>query len=136
MIEEKPELREKKVMVRAGPDMETIVGRLLQFGVLTSALLIIVGLVWYKIGGGQLSDMHTLLGMNLAVFIESEIRRAAAGQVRPSLVIALGIIVLLLTPYLRVLFSVFYFALAGRNWKYTLFTLFVLSVLTYSLFVR
>jgi uncharacterized membrane protein len=40
------------------------------------------------------------------------------------------------TPYVRVLASLFYFAVVARNWKYTLFTGFVLTVLTYSLFLR
>jgi uncharacterized membrane protein len=40
------------------------------------------------------------------------------------------------TPYLRVAASAVYFALVERNLKYTLFTLFVFAVLTYSLFLR
>jgi len=42
----------------------------------------------------------------------------------------------MLTPFVRVLTSVFYFAFVERNWKYTLFTGFVLGLLTYSLFLR
>ena len=60
----------------------------------------------------------------------------AAGQLQPRLLINLGIALLMLTPYVRVLASTFYFALAERNPKYTLFTGFVLAVLTYSLFLR
>jgi uncharacterized membrane protein len=44
----------------------------------------------------------------------------------------MGIGVLMLTPFVRVLASVVYFAFVEHNWKYTLFTAFVLSVLTYS----
>jgi hypothetical protein len=36
----------------------------------------------------------------------------------------------------RVLASMLYFLLAARNWKYTVFTAFVLTILTYSLFLR
>ncbi len=43
-----------------------------------------------------------------------------------------GIIVLILTPYIRVVASVFYFA-AERNLRYVLITLFVLVVVTLSL---
>jgi len=50
--------------------------------------------------------------------------------------INLGIAVLILTPYVRILASVLYFAFVARNWKYTLFTASVLGVLTYSLFGR
>jgi len=45
-----------------------------------------------------------------------------------------GLAVLMLTPYARVLASVLYFALVERSAKYTIFTGFVLAVLTYSLF--
>jgi uncharacterized membrane protein len=57
-------------------------------------------------------------------------------ELRPRVLINMGIAVLMLTPFVRVLASVFYFALVERNWKYTLFTGFVLCVLTYSLFLR
>ena len=42
----------------------------------------------------------------------------------------------MLTPYVRVAASMLYFGIAEHNWKYTLFTLFVFTVLTYSLFLR
>jgi len=47
-------------------------------------------------------------------------------------VLGLGIVVLMLTPYVRVLASVLYFGLV-RNPKYLLITFFVLIVLTASL---
>jgi uncharacterized membrane protein len=56
--------------------------------------------------------------------------------VRPRLLISLGIVALLLTPYLRVLASMLFFAVVEHNWKYTAFTAFVLIVLTYSLVLR
>lgn len=42
----------------------------------------------------------------------------------------------MLTPYARVVASVIYFAFADRDWKFTAITLFVLIVLTVSLFIR
>jgi uncharacterized membrane protein len=41
----------------------------------------------------------------------------------------------MLTPYIRVLASLLYFAFVERNRKYTVFTGFVFAVLTYSLFL-
>jgi uncharacterized membrane protein len=52
---------------------------------------------------------------------------------RPRLLVNLGIAVLMLTPYVRVLASMLYFMLVERNLKYGLFTAFVLAMLTYSL---
>jgi uncharacterized membrane protein len=118
------------------PTMDLLVGYLLLGGVLTSAALIVAGLIWRYISTGRLSSEYTIEGMNLAQFVWEELRLVAAQQFRPRLLINLGIAVLLLTPFARVLASMLYFALGLRNWKYTLFTGFVLAVLTYSLFVR
>jgi uncharacterized membrane protein len=60
----------------------------------------------------------------------------AAGRWNPQTVVELGVCVLILTPYTRVLASMLYFAAVERNWKYTLFTLAVLAVLTYALVIR
>ena len=60
----------------------------------------------------------------------------ASHDLRPRVMVNMGMAVLMLTPFVRVLASVFYFALVERNWKYTLFTGFVLGVLTYTLFLR
>ena len=61
---------------------------------------------------------------------------AARNQLSPRLLVILGVAVLLFTPFLRVLASVVFFAAVERNWKYTVFTSFVLIVLTYSLLMR
>jgi len=53
----------------------------------------------------------------------------------PLSLIALGIVLLMVTPYLRVLASVLYFTVE-RNPKYALISLFVLAVLTISLKVH
>ena len=50
--------------------------------------------------------------------------------------IDLGLAALLLTPFVRVLASMLYFAVAERNGKYAAFTGFVLVTLSYSLFLR
>lgn len=119
-----------------GVDMETMIGYLLLVGVLTSAALLLGGLAWHWAVTRQLGVMYTVAGMNVFQFVVAEVRQVFAGDVRPRLLISLGIAMLMLTPYLRVLVSMVYFALDARNWKYTLFTGFVLSVLTYSLFLR
>jgi uncharacterized membrane protein len=117
-------------------DMELLVGYILQAGVLLSVTLIIVGLGWHWILNGNLQAEYPLVGMNLFQFALMEMRQLASGAVRPRLLVALGITVLMLTPYIRVLVSMLYFALGERNLKYTLFTGFVFAVLTYSLFLR
>jgi len=116
--------------------MDLLVGYLLLCGVLLSMALIISGMVWRFIRIGQLSVSQKLAGMNLFEFVVSEARIVLADRLRPRTLIACGIAVLMLTPYLRVLASMLYFMFALKNWKYTLFTAIVLGVLTFSLFIR
>ncbi|HEY6936900.1 MAG TPA: DUF1634 domain-containing protein [Terriglobales bacterium] len=117
-------------------EMDVLVGCILLGGVLLSMALIIAGLLWKFIQTGGVRLEYELAGMNLFQFVVSEIHLAVLGQVRPRLLINMGIVVLMLTPFFRVLASVVYFLVVLKNWKYTVFTLFVLLVLTGSLFLR
>ncbi|OGP88573.1 MAG: hypothetical protein A2156_06225 [Deltaproteobacteria bacterium RBG_16_48_10] len=117
-------------------DMESLVGYILLTGVLLSVALLAVGFVWRWLRVGNLRFEHSIVGMNFFEFILLTLRQMNSQAFRPRLFLNMGIGVLMLTPFVRVLVSVFYFAFVGHNWKYTLFTGFVLSVLTYSLFLR
>ena len=117
-------------------DMESLVGYILLTGVLLSVALLVIGFVWRWVRVGNLRFEHSIAGMNFFEFILSTLRQRSSQAFRPRLFINMGIGVLMLTPFARVLASVFYFAFVEHNWKYTLFTGFVLSVLTYSLFLR
>jgi uncharacterized membrane protein len=117
-------------------DMESLIGYLLLTGVLLSVALLAVGFVWRWVRVGNLRFEHSIAGMNFFEFISSTLRQMASPALRPLLFLNMGIGVLMLTPFVRVLASVFYFAFVEHNWKYTVFTGFVLGVLTYSLFLR
>jgi uncharacterized membrane protein len=117
-------------------EMDALVGTILQDGVLLSLGLIVIGLCWRWLRTGGLALDYQIAGMNLFEFVTREVRLAMHGTVRPRLLINLGIAVLMLTPFIRVAVSVVYFLGVLRNWKYTFFTAVVLTVLTYSLFVR
>jgi len=117
-------------------EMDALVGYILLGGVLLSMALIVAGLFWKYLQTGGVRLEYELAGMNLFQFVVSEIHLAALGQIRPRLLINMGIVVLMLTPFFRVLASVVYFLVVLKNWKYTTFTLFVLLVLTGSLFLR
>ncbi len=112
------------------------VGYVLSGGVVLSVLLIAAGLVWRWISTGYPSVDYELPKMNLFQFVAAELRDLFGGNIRPRLLVSLGIAALVLTPYLRVLVSLLFFAFVEHNWKYSLFTGFVLAVLTYSLFLR
>jgi uncharacterized membrane protein len=116
--------------------MDVLVGYILLSGVVLSLILISAGLFWKFLQTGELRLDYQLAGMNLFEFVSSEIRLATQGQIRPRLLVNMGIAILMLTPFLRVLASMAYFFAVSKNWKYTLFTLFVLLVLTRSLFLQ
>ena len=116
--------------------IDTLVGFVLLAGVAVSVILVAAGLLWRWARTGQLGVEYTIARMNLFEFVVSDVRQVASGAFRPRLLISLGIAALMLTPYVRVLASLLFFAFVERNWKYSAFTAFVLAVLTYSLFLR
>ena len=117
-------------------EMDALVGTILQDGVLLSLSLIVAGLCWRWFRTGGLTVDYHITGMNLFQFVVDEIHLGVRGAIQPRLLINLGIAVLMLTPFIRVAASVVYFMGVLRNWKYTFFTAVVLTVLTYSLFLR
>lgn len=117
-------------------DMDAIVGYILLIGVLISLALVIAALIWRWANTGALSFDYRITGMNLFQLVLKETRLATQGALRPRLLLSLGIAMLMLTPYIRVLASMVYFMAALKNWKYSIFTAVVLLTLTYSLFLR
>lgn len=117
-------------------EMDALLGYILLGGVVISLALVTASLIWKWLETGQIGFDYELAGMNLFQFATAEIRTAFAGQFRPHLLMNLGIAVLMLTPFMRVIASLIFFAAVSKNWKYVLFTGFVLAVLTYSLFLR
>jgi uncharacterized membrane protein len=112
--------------------IETIIGNLLRSGVLLSALVVLLGSfvylrqqghvpAHYGIFRGEPSDMRSVRGIAAD---------ALAGQ--GAGIIQLGLLLLIATPFARVVFSVFAFA-AQRDALYVLLTIIVLAVLTFSL---
>ena len=116
--------------------MEVWIGYTLLGGVLLSAALLTGGLLWGWASTGHLLLDYALPRTNFLKFLTLETREALQGIFRPRLLVNLGIVVLMLTPYIRVFFSMVYFACVERNWKYALFTGFVLATLTYSFLLR
>ncbi len=116
--------------------MDTIVGYVLLIGVLLSMVLIALGVVWRYFNTGQLGMDYVIAGVNFFEFVLEDVRQMLLGAFRPRLLVSLGIATLMLTPFVRVFASMLFFAVVEHNWKYTAFTAFVFTVLTYSLFLR
>ncbi len=104
-------------------------------GVAVSFVIEVAGLAWYYLQTGGLSFDFTsqwqLTGTSFFAYITGlfSSNTLAVGPLR---LMAVGIVILMLTPYIRVIASAVHFGTTG-NKKYLLFTLFVLIVLTLSL---
>lgn len=113
-------------------DVDTFVASVLIGGLLASVAVIVIGLLWLFARTHALPLDDALPPTDVLAFALGGIRRAATPDVGPRRLVYLGIGILMLTPYLRVLTSLLYF-LAVRNWRYALFTSVVLLVLTYGM---
>lgn len=112
--------------------VEGVIGNLLRIGVISSAIVVCLGGVLYLMRDARQP------APNLRTFEPEELRSPLhivreAGALHPLGLIMLGLLLLIATPVVRVIFSVVAFVLQ-RDYMYILFTLLVLSVLLYSLF--
>lgn len=112
--------------------VENAIAILLRGGVLLAALVVLLGGVVYVVHfGGHVPHHHVFRG-EPAEFrsVSGTIHAAFAG--RGDGMIQLGLLLLILTPIARVVFSAAAFAIE-RDRMYVIFTLMVLAILLYSL---
>jgi len=119
--------------------MNLVIGRVLRYGVVISAAVILVGTLIMAASNGS-ADTSGYLNYNPATvphdgvqFSLSSILRGLA-SFAPFSWIELGVILLIATPVARVLISVFLFA-AERDRLYVLITALVLVLLLFSMLV-
>src|ERR1700680_2031774 len=105
-----------------------IIGWILQIGVSTSAIVILIGLVLLALHPGGLS------ARSLQSFPQT-LGEVWSGllALQPQAVIVLGLLLLIATPVLRVAVSVVAFALEHDR-RYVVITLIVLTILLFSIF--
>ena len=115
--------------------LETAISYLLILGVVISLFLEVIGLILFYRSYSNLNILENsvafIRGENFFSFVYTLFQRENV-QNSALLSMTLGLVVLILTPYVRVLTSVVYFAWK-KNSKYVLVTLFVLITLTISL---
>jgi uncharacterized membrane protein len=112
---------------------EIVIAYLLRAGVLTAATVVIAGAVLY-LGAHPAArvDYRTFHAVPDALrTVHGIVHAAFTGDSRS--IMQLGLLVLVATPIVRVMFSVAAFAIEGDR-MYVIFTMFVLTVLLYSLF--
>jgi len=121
-----------------GTKLETIISYILIGGVMLSVIIECFGLLLYYAETGDIvlsfSSEWQLSGDNFFSY-SAQLFSSFIGGVSTIRIMALGIVLLMLTPFLRVIASVTYFGLR-RDLTYVLITIFVLVVLTLSLAVH
>ena len=117
---------------------ELAISYLLIIGVMTSLILVGIGMILFYIHFGRLeiSDREAMFirEQNFFYFFLN-LLRGGQGQDKAIWLMTLGIAILILTPYARVVMSVLHF-IRKRDLKYTLINLFVFILITVSLILH
>ncbi|ALL07330.1 hypothetical protein AQ505_18665 [Pedobacter sp. PACM 27299] len=114
-------------------DMEQLIGQVLRYGVLTSGMIAIIGGIWYLIQSGSGIPNYTSFSGEPAGYtsLTGIIKGLAAGSAKE--IIQLGVVILIATPILRIVFSLVSFILE-KDRLYVVITLIVLLIIIFSMF--
>lgn len=119
--------------------LELVISYILIVGVIGSVAVETLGILTYYYFNGNLNivfqPQFALKGADFFSFTIAMFLESVHGTWTPFLILSLGMVLLMVTPYVRVVASVIYFGLV-KNLKYLFITLFVLVVLTTSLLVH
>jgi uncharacterized membrane protein len=117
---------------------EKTISYLLLVGVAISLILETIGMILFhhSYGYSSVSEEREMFihGRNFFKFVVNLFEGRYVGK-EAMLLMSFGMVALILTPYVRVAMSVFYFAWE-KNIKYVVITSFVLALLTISLTVK
>lgn len=119
--------------------IELFIARLLRWGVLISFITVAIGIGMLMLTGNtgyhavRLDDLNSIVQYRMPPDFPNTLRDVLNGvlALRPYAIIALGLVILIAIPVLRVAVSVIAFAVE-RDWLYVLITSFVLLVLLLS----
>lgn len=113
--------------------VEQVIGNLLRFGVILSALIVFLGgAIYLSRHGKEVPDNQVRAEESERFRTIGQIVHAAFAEGSGRGIIQLGILLLIATPIARVIFSVYAFA-RQRDWTYVFVTLLVLAILLFSL---
>ncbi|MBB2150570.1 DUF1634 domain-containing protein [Pedobacter gandavensis] len=114
-------------------DMEQLIGQVLRYGVLTAGIVAIIGGVWYLFQNGQGTPHYTEFhgepaGYTSLTGIIEGLKNGSAKEI-----IQLGVVILIATPILRIVFSLISF-IQEKDRLYIVITLIVLLIILFSMF--
>jgi Predicted membrane protein len=114
-------------------NIEAFLGSLLKVGIIVSGSIVAFGAIIFLVRhGSEKTNYHTFTP---DIFNFSDFKGLFEGVIafRSASIMELGILLLIATPVLRVLFSIFAFAYE-KDYMYVIFTVIVLTVLIFSYF--
>lgn len=120
-------MENKPTIAREMAQVETIIGRILQVGVVFSAVVMATGLGLLLVTGKS-GYPETVVPLSMAAILKG------TGKLRPYAVMMLGLYGLILTPVLRVVVSIYAFY-RERDWLYVTITTLVLVILVVALII-
>lgn len=115
-------------------DIQQFIGNLLRYGIWTAlAVTLLGGIIYLFLHGNEIVHYGTFVEKddNLFALISQNLRGVASGK--GMAVIFLGILLLFLTPVLRILFSLVAF-FVEKDYLYVLITLMVVGIICFSVF--
>ncbi|MBS1669523.1 MAG: DUF1634 domain-containing protein [Bacteroidetes bacterium] len=114
-------------------ELEIILGNLLRIGVVVAGSVLIIGAILFLVRhGSEVPSYHIFKPDSISLSNFQDLFRGLV-KFQPVPIMELGILLLIATPVLRVLFSVFAFVYE-KDYMYVLFTVIVLLVLIFSFF--
>ena len=117
----------KRVQQTTDKDLEVIMGNLLRYGVLLSAVIVLTGAIIYLTQHGTSTPRYSSFSGEPKRLIQFKSIWQTALQGRGRSIIQLGLLFLIATPIARIVFSIIGFLLE-KDIFYTIITLIVLTV--------
>ncbi|MGA2533356.1 MAG: DUF1634 domain-containing protein [Candidatus Aminicenantales bacterium] len=116
-----------------GVQVDRIIGNLLRLGLVLSAAVVVIGAAIYLARHGGQTAMYHVFHRNAPDFRLVENIFGSGARFRGRGFIMAGLVLLIATPVARVAFSVLAF-IRQRDYLFTAVTIFVLTVLLFSIF--
>jgi uncharacterized membrane protein len=122
-------------------NLESIISIILIAGIILSLTLVSIGMILYYTHRGGITSPHfttkwQMSGKNFFIYVGNLISEITTPSSFNAInIMALGLVLLIITPFVRVVVSVIFFGVC-RNFKYVLITSFVLILLTSSLIIH
>lgn len=118
-------------MIKRKYNLEDIISYILTFGTIFSIFLLSIGVIAYLVYIKEIILDWILKGENLFVALNNVLSNVFQNNISYTFM-AIGILMLMLTQYIRVIVSIVYFSLI-KDCKYVVITLIVFIILTLSI---